>query len=200
MAQKLSIERLNAFIEESRNYYSWDIIMQNNDIDTGSDKGDQYEITCPFHEDKRPSLRLNKKLGVYHCFSCGRKGTYTRFLWELSGKTVPYSVYCEQILKSYPNMQRDLGFSSLFITESTIDSEFNKRRTFNPNEGITAMPYTVLSNKVRRIGDTWENLVLSLSLLQAGVKPEGVYSLINKSSLNINKTEERISLMDICDV
>jgi len=29
---------------------------------------------CPFHEDKRPSLRINTKSGGYICMSCHEKG------------------------------------------------------------------------------------------------------------------------------
>lgn len=39
-------------------------------------KGGDFEIRClsPEHEDKHPSLRVDKIMGIFHCLSCGFKG------------------------------------------------------------------------------------------------------------------------------
>lgn len=29
---------------------------------------------CPFHEDKRPSLRINAETGAFRCMACGARG------------------------------------------------------------------------------------------------------------------------------
>jgi DNA primase len=29
---------------------------------------------CPFHQDTRPSLRVNAEIGAYRCMACGAKG------------------------------------------------------------------------------------------------------------------------------
>ncbi len=31
-------------------------------------------VRCCFHEDARPSLRINLDFGGFHCFGCGEKG------------------------------------------------------------------------------------------------------------------------------
>lgn len=62
------------------------------------DKEDYYLCTCPFHKDgkeKTPSFSINKKRikthkgileeGYVHCFGCGYKGTFTRFLADVRG-------------------------------------------------------------------------------------------------------------------
>jgi hypothetical protein len=43
-------------------------------------------VTCPFHEDRRPSLSLDLAKGVFHCFGCGAGGGIKRFS-ELVGET-----------------------------------------------------------------------------------------------------------------
>ena len=43
-------------------------------------KGEDYLIKCinPDHDDKKPSMRVDKVTGIYHCFSCGYKGNILR--------------------------------------------------------------------------------------------------------------------------
>jgi len=46
------------------------------------------QIYCPFHEDKEPSLFLNMDKGIFHCFSCRRKGTINALCKELTGTNI----------------------------------------------------------------------------------------------------------------
>lgn len=39
--------------------------------------------TCPFHEDSDPSLILNNKRNVFHCFGCGEKGDIITFIKKM---------------------------------------------------------------------------------------------------------------------
>lgn len=200
MPQEMSTTRFATFIEQSVKFYDWDTILLEAGITQVSDKGEQYEITCPFHEDKRPSCRLTKATGQYHCFSCERRGTYTRFLWELQGQVNTYSQFCEQILKSRPDMQSACGFNTLFITEKTLDPAFDRRRVFSAASALSAgMSLTTLYSKVRAMGDTWENMVASLVLLQQDVAPEGVYATMKKQEIKVNAPIEQMSLLDIID-
>ena len=198
MRRTLSDERFKAFIDESKKYFNWDIILRDAGITEVADKGDQYEIKCILHEDKRPSLRLTKSVGTYHCFSCGCKGTYTKFLWELSGRGTSYSEFCEQILKAHPQMQESLGFVSLFVSEKTLDPAFNSRRVFDRKAHLgSAMPITSLASKVQKLDNSWNSLVTSLTMLQQGVTTDGVLALMQKQHIEVKEPTEKISLMDL---
>jgi DNA primase len=37
---------------------------------------------CPFHEEKDPSLSVDRARGLYHCFGCGQSGDVFRFVQE----------------------------------------------------------------------------------------------------------------------
>lgn len=43
-------------------------------------KGNVYVGLCPFHPDRHPSLRVDPRKGLYHCFSCGAGGDALRFV------------------------------------------------------------------------------------------------------------------------
>jgi DNA primase len=45
-------------------------------------KGRSLKALCPFHEEKTPSLSVDLKKGVYHCFGCGKSGDHLTFLQE----------------------------------------------------------------------------------------------------------------------
>lgn len=49
------------------------------------ERGDEYIILCPFHDDKHPSASVNRKKQVFNCFSCGGMGLQ-RFVARASGK------------------------------------------------------------------------------------------------------------------
>lgn len=44
--------------------------------------GREHLVRCPFHEDARPSLRLNPEKNTYYCYPCGGIGGDTIDLWE----------------------------------------------------------------------------------------------------------------------
>ena len=43
-------------------------------------EGAELVAHCPFHDDKRPSLRVNPQKGLFHCFGCGQGGNALDFV------------------------------------------------------------------------------------------------------------------------
>ena len=180
---QLSVERLRKFEDISHHYFDWLTVLRDANINDVQDLQGQYLLKCPFHEDKRPSFRIRVHEHNYHCFSCNDFGTVAKLMYKLSGTTIPQSQYYENILKRSPAMQNELGFSSLYIDAYTLDEGFQGRRKFSAKEHIgSELPLSVLAKRVRDSGDTWENLVYSLTLLQEGERPEVILSRITKST------------------
>lgn len=46
---------------------------------------DELQVLCPFHNDTKASMTINKKTGMYHCFACGAQGNAIKFLEEKEG-------------------------------------------------------------------------------------------------------------------
>ena len=42
--------------------------------------GRGFKALCPFHEEEKPSLSIDRRKGVYHCFGCGQSGDHLTFL------------------------------------------------------------------------------------------------------------------------
>ena len=47
--------------------------------------GRSYMAICPFHEEKTPSMSLDRARGFYHCFGCGKGGDVFGFVEETQG-------------------------------------------------------------------------------------------------------------------
>ena len=47
--------------------------------------GDERSALCPFHEEKKPSFKVNLAKGGFHCFGCGAKGNVLDFVAKLEG-------------------------------------------------------------------------------------------------------------------
>jgi hypothetical protein len=43
-------------------------------------RGDEYVGLCPFHQDEKPSLTVNREKGLWHCFGCGAGGDAISFV------------------------------------------------------------------------------------------------------------------------
>ncbi|HWB48633.1 MAG TPA: CHC2 zinc finger domain-containing protein [Stellaceae bacterium] len=48
-------------------------------------RGAQRSALCPFHPDKRPSLRVELDKGLFHCFACEAKGNMLEFVARSEG-------------------------------------------------------------------------------------------------------------------
>ena len=46
------------------------------------------QIYCPFHQEKNASMFIDMDRGIYHCFSCRRKGTINNLSKELTGENI----------------------------------------------------------------------------------------------------------------
>lgn len=51
-------------------------------------KGDELTASCPFHEDRKPSFKVNTAKGVFNCFGCNAKGNVIDFVQRKEGGTI----------------------------------------------------------------------------------------------------------------
>jgi len=47
--------------------------------------GGEYRGLCPFHEEAEPSLQVNRRKGLWHCFGCGAGGDVISFVMMRNG-------------------------------------------------------------------------------------------------------------------
>ena len=50
-------------------------------IETGND----FTVSCIYHDEEKPHLNIDKEIGLFHCWSCNAAGTFFRFVKEVSG-------------------------------------------------------------------------------------------------------------------
>jgi DNA primase len=48
-------------------------------------RGREHVGLCPFHNDRHPSLSVNREKGLFHCWSCGAKGDVYEFVMKYEG-------------------------------------------------------------------------------------------------------------------
>ena len=60
------------------------ILAHYNLVVTG--QGSQRTVLCPFHDDRRPSCKIELERKIFHCFGCGEKGNVLEFVAKI-GKT-----------------------------------------------------------------------------------------------------------------
>lgn len=45
----------------------------------------RFSMVCPFHDDKAPSLHINRETMIFHCFGCGTSGSAFDFVMKKEG-------------------------------------------------------------------------------------------------------------------
>lgn len=190
---EFSEQRFDAFMKEALNKYNWEDILYSFKLDEYRDLGTQLELKCPFHEDKRPSFRADKTKNVYHCFSCGRSGSIIYFSYLMSESKIPFRAYCDNILAQDKELQHRLGFITLKNSSKEISSKFTSKRVFNKKAMVGKTSYSTLLELEKNNDMSWDNLVLSLTLLQNGISTTDVY----KSLQIANNEKTKVDLMDI---
>ena len=198
---QLSTERMQQVDAISHKYFDWLSVLGDAGIKEVQDLQGQYLLKCPFHPDKRPSFRIRVHEHNYHCFSCNGFGSVLKLMWKLSNTTMTQAQFYEQVLKRTPGMQAELGFNSIYLDAMSLDSGFNTRRTFDPSSHIgSTMPLSVLSRRIRSLGDTWENLVYSLTMLQLGESPDSILAQMNKiTNSSVAKASKTVSLLELLE-
>lgn len=51
--------------------------------------GRTFMAICPFHEEKSPSMSIDRARGLYHCFGCGEGGDVFTFIQKTQGVSFP---------------------------------------------------------------------------------------------------------------
>jgi DNA primase len=61
---------------------SFEALLQRYGIETKG-TGDERSALCPFHDEAKPSFKVNLRKGGFHCFGCGAKGNVLDFVAKL---------------------------------------------------------------------------------------------------------------------
>ncbi len=62
-----------------------DIVDLISEVTKVKKSGRSYMAICPFHEEKTPSMSVDRARGLYHCFGCGVGGDVFKFVQETGG-------------------------------------------------------------------------------------------------------------------
>jgi DNA primase len=73
-------------------------VLRHLELDFNDDRNEEIKIICPFHDDSKPSLSINRETGKWHCFGCKRGGSLYR-LARLLGKNLPSNVETDDYFK-----------------------------------------------------------------------------------------------------
>lgn len=101
------------------------ISLTNGKLKDVQDKPDDIVVSCPFHsggQEEHGSCFIRKKDGVFHCFGCGEKGSFLKFVAECFD--APESYAKAWLLKNFGG---ELVAKNLFMGEPIV---------LNRNKGI----------------------------------------------------------------
>jgi DNA primase len=62
-------------------------VVAHYDIDLQADGSDPNQLKglCPFHEDTKPSLKVNTERNIFNCFACNTSGNVLEFVTQIDG-------------------------------------------------------------------------------------------------------------------
>ncbi len=62
-----------------------DLVELISEVTTVKRSGRSFMAVCPFHQEKTPSMSVDRGRGLYHCFGCGKGGDVFSFVQETQG-------------------------------------------------------------------------------------------------------------------
>lgn len=71
---------------------STDIVELISEVTKVRKSGRSVMAVCPFHEEKTPSMSVDRARGLYHCFGCGEGGDVFSFVQKTQGLDFPEAV------------------------------------------------------------------------------------------------------------
>lgn len=194
-------ERIKTMIKVIPSYYKVEQVLQKfNLLKSAVDKGEQYLICCPFHEDADPSFRIMKRAGIWNCFSCGQSGTLLKLIHRLSNTSLSFYDFADNLLRSDKLLQNTLGFSTIYktINDFSNNTQFESFKRFKPSSTMD-LPITVLSDYLQRKEKSFHTLKASLSMIQQDIPIREIkrfYEEYFQYSSNEDEVKE-VSLQDL---
>ena len=76
MAERADIDRIRESV---------DLVDLISEVTKVKKTGRTFMAVCPFHEEKTPSMSIDRARGLYHCFGCGKGGDIFNFIQETQG-------------------------------------------------------------------------------------------------------------------
>ena len=58
-------------------------------------KGDEYALCCPFHDDKTPSCYINPEKNLFYCHGCSEKGDVIE--WVMKTESLTFRDACDRL-------------------------------------------------------------------------------------------------------
>ena len=78
-------EQTRKFKASGKNSITEDDIEKARSVPLSEFLGHEKMVCCPFHNDSNPSLSIDHKKGLWHCFGCGNGGTTIDFVMKRDG-------------------------------------------------------------------------------------------------------------------
>lgn len=102
-------------------------------------------ICCPFHNDKHPSMKVDKR---YYCFACGASGDAIDFVKEYFGLSVKDAA-CK-LAEDFGLTTDEIGVPSIHPSNSKAVAA---RATEERNDNIEEYPITGITKAFRTVAD-----------------------------------------------
>ncbi len=169
--REIHTEHIKTLIKEIPSFYKVEQVLQRFHLLTSAvDKGEQYLLCCPFHEDADPSFRIMKRTGIWNCFSCGQSGTLLKLIHRLSVTSLSFYDFADNLLRSDKLLQNTLGFNTIYrdLNDFSNNTDFEPFKRFKPSK-TADLPITVLSDYLQRKEKSFDTLKASLSMIQQDI-------------------------------
>lgn len=134
--------KVKRYIQEDRERYTFEKILQEkNLLENSKFKGDSVTIECPFHVDESPSCGISLTKKIFNCFSCGRGGSYLKFVnlykREIEGINIGMYSMVNSILAQDKLMQSAIGASTIWKDNEITELDVFKLRRPKLNQAFS---------------------------------------------------------------
>ena len=100
-------------------------------------KGSELLGLCPFHQDTKPSFRVNTEKNVFHCFGCDAKGNVLDFVARKESVTIRKAALMLSEWFELGNGEKEAPSSNLSPTESPNEDSTGSEKPPETNQPLS---------------------------------------------------------------
>lgn len=209
---KEAVDACVQYIRDNPKEYSIVKFFQENGLFHNPDTSSKdLKISCPFHKDSNPSMRINEEANICNCFSCGNGGDYLKIVEtvqkEILNNFLGFYNMINNILVTDLKLRLATGYSTIFREEiATLESfkEF-KRRRFHREDGRRVKDFGDLFNQMKAEAyDDMPSIKYAILYAQQGYEAESIMKALRNeqvastakdsfSSIDINSIMEELN-------
>lgn len=123
--------------KEIKDNLSFERVLEHYNIQVTKAKGNELSGKCPFHQDDKPSFRVNTEKKIFHCFGCEAKGNVLDFVAKMENVSIKKAGLLVQEWFSMAGAEKASYNEDMSVKNEPKTDKLPEKEEIEPNKPLT---------------------------------------------------------------